>query len=91
MSSIRILLCASTFFLVQLSLRRGWQCYGLSQPDHNFVKAKKGKISSSDGTVSAVIDDMPVQFEGSTCSSTVRTTKCEILCTTVKCSNTGHH
>ena len=51
-----------------------------------MIKAKKGKISSSDGTVSAVIDDMPVQFEGSTYSSTVRTTKCEILCTTVKCS-----
>ena len=56
-----------------------------------MIKAKKGKISSSDGTVSAVFDDIPVQFEGSTCSSTFRTTKCVRLLSVQHVPNTGHH
>ena len=87
LNSFPILMDAKSLNKLVLTVDSLHVCAG--QPDHNFVnmiRAKKGKFSSSDGTVSAVIDDMPVQFEGSTYSSTVRTTKCEILCTTVKCS-----
>ncbi len=60
------------------------------QPDPNFVsmvKAKKGKVYSSGGTVVAIVDSMPVEFGGESYSSTIRTTSCEILCETEKCSS----
>lgn len=47
------------------------------QPDMNFVsmvRAKKGKVLSSDGTVVASVDNMPVDFGGNTYAS-IRTGK----------------
>lgn len=57
------------------------------QPDMNFVsmvRAKKGKVLSSDGTV---VDNMPVDFGGNTYTNTVRTSSCEILSEAGKCTS----
>ena len=62
-------------------------CVG--QPDPNYVsmvKAKKGKVSSSGGSVVAILDNIPVEFSGNKYSSTIRTAKCEVLSKTDKCS-----
>ena len=60
-------------------------------PDLHFVKmvsAKKGKILSHDGKVSAYVDDNTVvKLNGETYTKTVRTSKCELLCKTAKCSS----
>ena len=53
------------------------------QPDVHFVKmvaAKKGKIISPDGKVTAYIDD-------DTCTKTIRTEDCELICPTTKCES----
>ena len=53
------------------------------QPDVHFVKmvaAKKGKIISPDGKVAAYVDD-------DTCTKTIRTGDCELICPTPKCES----
>ena len=61
------------------------------QPDVHFVsmlKAKKGKILTSDGKVSAKVDDYSsVYLNGVTYPVTVRTSTCELLTTYPKCSS----
>ena len=69
-------------------------CVG--QPDPNYVSMVKAKKSSSDGSVVAVLDNIPVEFSGKKYLSTIRTAKCEILSKTDKCSvqcvlGIGHH
>ena len=52
------------------------------QPDENFVnmiKAKKGKITSHDSRVACFLDELAQP-------PTLRTSKCEVLCGTDKCS-----
>ena len=53
-----------------------------------MVSAKKGKILSHDGKVSAYVDDNTVvKLNGETYTKTVRTSKCELLCRRAKCSS----
>ncbi len=58
-------------------------------PDPNLVrmiKAKKCKICSPDGSVAALLDTMPVELSGNQYLETIRTTACEVLTKSVKCS-----
>ena len=57
------------------------------QPDENFVnmiKAKKGKITSCDSRVACFLDELAQP-------PTLRTSKCEVLCGTDKCSACTKH
>ena len=59
------------------------------QPDPTFVSmvtAKKGRIFSPGGSVIALIDNTPVEFGGNKYCNTVRTSRCEILSKSAKCS-----
>ena len=59
-------------------------------PDDHFIKmitAKKGKILSKQGTVTAVLDKTPVHLNGKPYLQTIRTSLCEILCNGTKCSS----
>ena len=55
----------------------------IGQPDAHFVKmvaAKKGKIISPSGKVAAYV-------YSDTCTKTVRTTECELVCPSAKCES----
>ena len=74
-------LTAETLSLLLTKLDGLSICAG--QPDAHFVKmvaAKKGKIISPDGKVTAHIDD-------DTCTKTVCTGDCELICPTTKCES----
>ena len=56
--------------------------------DIHFVKmvsAKKGKIISPDGKIAAYVDNCTTEIGGEIYKSTVRTSDCELLCSSVKC------
>jgi len=62
-------------------------CAGQPDPSYvTMVNSKKGKILSPDGSVAAQVDTVPVEFGGRNYSSTIRTSKCEILSKSTKCS-----
>ncbi len=44
------------------------------------------KICSPDGSVAALLDTMPVELSGNQYWETIRTTACEVLTKSVKCS-----
>ena len=70
-------------------LDRLYVCCG--QPDSHFVSminAKKGKIISHDGKITASIDQhAPVSFNGQNFLVTVRTESCEIITNSKNCSS----
>ena len=61
----------------------------IGNPDNNFIElceAQKGRILSPDGSVSAFVDSFStLKCEGESYSSTVRTTKCDMIVTGNKC------
>lgn len=61
------------------------------QPDHHFINmasAKKGIFKSKDGSISAIVDAYaPVISSGRIFNSTIRTVKCELLCSGDKCQS----
>ena len=74
-------LTAETLSLLLTKLDGLSICAG--QPDVHFVKmvaAKKGRIISPDGKIAAYVDD-------DTCTKTVRTGDCELICPTTKCES----
>ena len=79
LESFPTLLDAETLNKLILFLENLQICAG--QPDPTFVSmvtAKKGRVFSPDGTVTAVIDNIPVEFGGNKYCNTVRTSRCEI-------------
>lgn len=63
-------------------------CVG--QPDTHFVSmvnAKKGSIVSPNGKTVCSVDKMVVQLDGEVYPQTVRTTDCEIISSSPKCSS----
>ena len=52
-----------------------------------MVLAKKGKILSSNGKVAAYVDNGCVELNGELYRQTVRTSQCEIIGHSVKCSS----
>ena len=64
------------------------------QPDDHFVRmilAKKGKILSSNGKVAAYVDNERVELNGELYPQTVRTSECEIIGHSVKCSSCNQY
>ena len=51
-----------------------------------MVSAKKGKIISPDGKVATYVDNYITEINGETYTSTVHTSDCELLCSSIKCS-----
>ena len=67
-------------------------CVG--NPDSRFIqllKAKKGKIVATNGSVSAYIDGTPTELNGVKYPETVRSSKCDIIGHTVKCEACGKY
>ena len=52
-----------------------------------MVLSKKGKIMSPSGTIAAYIDDCITEVDGKIFLNTVCTSKCELLCTSIKCAS----
>ena len=64
------------------------------QPDDHFVRmvlAKKGKILSSNGKVVAYVDNERVELNGELYPQTVRTSECEVIGHSVKCSSCSQY
>ena len=83
----KVLSSTSLNGLIEL-LERLHVCCG--QPDSHFlsmIEAKKGRIVSANGNVSAYMDSYsPVSLNGQLFQKTVRTSSCELLSTAQKCS-----
>jgi hypothetical protein len=60
------------------------------QPDVQFVRMvneKKGhKVVSLDGSLACYVDNVPVELDGVHYDQTVRTSGCQMLCESMKCS-----
>ena len=52
-----------------------------------MVLSKKGKIMSPSGNIAAYVDDCITEVDGKIFLNTVRTSKCELLCTSIKCAS----
>ena len=50
-----------------------------------MVLSKKGKIISPNGNIAAYVDDCITEVNGKIFMNTVRTSRCELLCTSIKC------
>ena len=64
------------------------------QPDDHFVRmvlAKKGKVLSSDGKVLAYVDNVHIELNGELYPQTIRTSQCEIIGHSVKCSSCSQY
>ncbi len=52
-----------------------------------MVNAKKGKILSPNGKMVCFVDEMVVRLNGEVYPQTIRTTDCEIVSSSLKCSS----
>ena len=71
-----------------LTLDRLPVCAG--QPDDHFmhmILAKKGRITSNNGKVVAYVDNAHVELNGDVYTQTIRTSNCELISHSVKCSS----
>ena len=71
-----------------LTLDRLPLCAG--QPDDHFMRmilSKKGKITSSVGEVAAYVDNAHIELNGDVYTQTIRTSNCELISHSVKCSS----
>lgn len=50
-----------------------------------MVLSKKGKIISPNGSITTYVDDCITKVDGKIFMNTVRTSECELLCTSIKC------
>jgi len=88
LSSLREKVSPSTLAGLVNLLDRACLCPG--HPDKNFLdmaNSRKGKFTSTDGKVTAFIDELGGSFNGSEYPQTVRTTGCTLLVHGGKCDS----